>query len=145
MSIIRYNNRLMNPGVFNFLNDVLREDSADFQKKSMQKMSPAVNIRETEKAFEIEMAVPGFEKKDINVEVEKDVLTISSKRESEKVEENDAVKRMEFSYDKFERSFTIPEDADAENINAKSSNGILRVMLPKKEEKVNIKKLIKVA
>ena len=145
MSIIRYNNKRMNPGMFNFLNDVLSEDSGELQAKSIRKMTPLVNIRETEKTFELDVAVPGFDKKDINVEVAKDILTISSKREEEKIVENDTIKRMEFSYNEFERSFTIPEDADADNINAKSANGVLHITLPKKEEKVNLKKMIKVA
>ena len=145
MSLIRYNNQLMNPGIFNFLNDVFGEDTEQMENKPLRRIIPPVNIRETDKTFEIEVAVPGFDKKDINVEVEKDVLTISSKREVEKKEENDQIKRMEFSYDYFERSFNIPEDADAENINAKSNNGVLYIVLPKKEEKVKVKKMIKVA
>ena len=145
MSIIRYNNKLMNPGIFNFLNDVLGEDSEQLHNKAVRKMTPLVNIKETEKTFELEVAVPGFDKKDINVEVVKDILTISSKREEENKVENDTIKRMEFSYDEFQRSFTVPEDADVENINAKSTNGVLHITLPKKEEKVNLKKMIKVA
>lgn len=145
MSLIRYNNHLMNPGIVNFLNDVFGEDSEQMQNKPIRKIIPPVNIKETEKSFEIEVAVPGFDKKDINVEVEKDILTISSKREEEKTEKSDEIKRMEFSYDYFERSFNIPEDADTENINAKSNNGVLHIVLPKKEEKVKLKKMIKVA
>jgi HSP20 family protein len=135
----------MNPGIVNFLNDVFGEDTEQMQNKPLRKIIPPVNIRETEKTFEIEVAVPGFDKKDINVEVEKDILTISSKREEEKKEESDEIKRLEFSYDYFERSFNIPEDADTENINAKSNNGVLYIVLPKKEEKVKVKKMIKVA
>ena len=136
---------MMSPGIFNLLNDVFGEDSNQIHNKPMRKMTPPVNIRETEKSFEIEVAVPGFDKKDIHVEVDKDILTISSKREEEKTVENDTVKRREFSTESFERSFNIPEDADAEHINAKSDNGVLYIMLPKKEEKVKVKKMINVA
>ena len=143
MSIIRYNNRFMTPGIFNFLSDVLGEDQVT--SKTNNYTLPAVNVRETEKAFEIEMAVPGFDKKDIQVEVDKDVLTISSSREESKAEESGEVRRTEFSYGHFERSFNIPEDANTDAIKAKTENGILYVELPKKEEKVSVRKMIKVA
>ena len=144
MSLIRYNNRMMNPGIINFLSDVLGEEVIE-NRYNAKTMVPAVNIKETEKDFEIELAVPGFDKKDISVEVEKDVLTISSEKEQTSNKEDKQVKRMEFSYDRFKRTFTIPEDADADKIKAKSENGVLVISLPKKEQMHTPKKMIKVA
>ena len=145
MSIVRYNNRTMTPGIFDFLSDVFGEDAVNMKRSTNSTMMPAVNIREKSDSFEIELAVPGLDKKDINVEVEKNLLKISANKENEIKEEKDEFKRMEFSYRHFERSFLIPEEADAEKINAKSENGVLYIRLPKREEKMNVKKMIKVA
>jgi len=134
----------MNPGVFNFLNDILGEDLLS-PTKAINTVIPAVNIRETEKAFELEVAVPGLKKKDINIDLDENVLTISSKNEEEKNKEKDHFKRREFHYSAFERSFTIPEDTDENKIEAKHENGVLFISIPKKEVKPTLKKLIKIA
>lgn len=145
MSLIRYNN-LNTPGIFGLLNDIFREDFANGESMAFNRnMVPAVNINETDKAYEIEMAVPGLDKKDINVEVDDNVLTISSKKEVETSDDKKNVKRREFHYSSFERSFTIPEDLDADKIDAKQENGILYVTIPKKVEKPSLKKMIKVS
>jgi len=95
---------------------------------------PAVNIKEDDMGFILELAIPGKEKKDFNVEVDNDVLTISmeSKTEEEKTEEN--YTRKEFSYSSFKRSFTMPETVNSEKIKASYKDGILSLELPKKEE-----------
>ncbi len=95
---------------------------------------PAVNIKEDEKAFHLELAIPGKSKEDFNVEVDKDVLTISmeTKTEDEKTEEN--YTRREFSYTSFKRSFTLPETVNSEKIKASYKEGILSFELPKKDE-----------
>lgn len=135
----------MNPGIFNLLTDVFGEDAFEMKNRHYRSSMPAVNVRESENAYEIELAVPGFEKSDLNVEVEKDTLKVTSKKEQVSDEKNDKIRRMEFSYNHFERSFLIPEEADADKIKAKSENGILYINLPKKEEKGTAKKMIKVA
>jgi len=95
---------------------------------------PAVNIKENEKDFELELAIPGQKKDDFNIEVDHDVLTISmeSKSENETSEEN--YTRKEFSYTSFKRSFTLPETINEDKINATYVDGILKFTLPKKEE-----------
>ena len=95
---------------------------------------PAVNIREDEKAFYLELAVPGMDKKDLHIEIKDDVLTISSEHKDEKQEEQDGYKRKEFSYSSFCRSFYLPEDVNGENIGATYKDGILNVEIPKLEE-----------
>ena len=99
--------------------------------------TPAVNIKETEKSFDIELAAPGMEKKDFKIDLKNGVLTVSAKHET-KTEENDEKNnytRREFSYQSFSRSFTLPEDkVNTEEINAKYENGILQVYIPKKEK-----------
>lgn len=95
---------------------------------------PAVNIREDEKAFYLELAVPGMNKKDFRIEVKDDVLTISSEQKEEKQEESEGYRRKEFSYRSFCRSFYLPEDVNSEKIGAAYKDGILNVEIPKLEE-----------
>jgi HSP20 family protein len=95
---------------------------------------PAVNIKEDNDKFVLEMAAPGMKKNDFHISVEKDVLTISSERKEEKEEKKDNYARREFYYNSFSRSFNLPESIDLENIKADYKNGILNIVLPKKEE-----------
>jgi HSP20 family protein len=97
---------------------------------------PAVNVKETEDSFEIEVAAPGMKKEDFKVNIENNVLTISSeKKEERKEEEKGRFTRREFSYQSFQRSFSIPENlVDGEKISARYCEGILCIALPKKEE-----------
>ncbi|HNQ38614.1 MAG: Hsp20/alpha crystallin family protein [Prolixibacteraceae bacterium] len=97
---------------------------------------PAVNVKETDEAFEIEVAAPGMSKGDFRVNLENNTLTISSeKKEEKKQEEKGRFTRREFSYQSFQRSFTIPENlVEGDQITASYCEGILCVHLPKKEE-----------
>jgi HSP20 family protein len=95
---------------------------------------PAVNIKENEDSFELELAIPGKKKDDFNVELDDHVMTISmeSKAENEVTEEN--YTRREFSYNAFTRSFTLPDTVAEDKIEASYTDGILKFKLPKKEE-----------
>jgi HSP20 family protein len=95
---------------------------------------PSVNITETDKAYNIEVSAPGFEKKDFNVRIEDGVLTVSGEHKTEKNEENKNFVRKEFNYGSFSRSFNLVDLIDEEKIDAKYENGILRVELPKNEK-----------
>ena len=95
---------------------------------------PAVNIREDEKQYSLELAVPGMDKKDLRIDINEDVLTISSEKRNESEESKDGYKRKEFSYSSFSRSFYIPENVSREKIEASYKDGILTVGLPKQEE-----------
>ncbi len=95
---------------------------------------PAVNIREDDKAFYLDLAVPGMDKKDLRIEVKDDVLTVSSEHKEERQEEQDGYKRKEFSYNSFCRSFYLPEDVNSEKIGANYKDGILNVEIPKLDE-----------
>jgi HSP20 family protein len=95
---------------------------------------PAVNIKEDDKKFSLELAVPGMEKKDLKIDINEDVLTISSESAHENEESKDGYKRKEFSYSSFCRSFYIPENVNRDNIEANYKDGILTVGLPKQEE-----------
>lgn len=95
---------------------------------------PAVNIKDNEEDFELELAVPGVKKDDFTVEVDNDVLTISSEMKSENEETQDNYTRKEFSYSSFRRAFTLPDTVDGSKIDAKYEDGILKLTLPKKQE-----------
>ncbi|MFR9165200.1 MAG: Hsp20/alpha crystallin family protein [Dysgonomonas sp.] len=103
---------------------------------------PAANVVENEKEYRVELSVPGFDKNDFKIEVEKNVLNISANKESRKEEkdENEKILRQEFTSSSFSRSFVLPENVDTENINAAQKDGVLKISLPKmdkaKEDKV---------
>ena len=106
---------------------------------------PAVNIKDLEAQFEIELAVPGMKKSDFEIEVEDGLLSISSSLEEEQVTEKGKFTRREFSYNSFKRTFTIPESVDPSNIEAQYSDGVLQLRLPKRKEALRQpKKLIKI-
>jgi len=107
---------------------------------------PAVNIREDDKGFMLDLAVPGIDRKDLKIDINKDVLTISSETKNESEENRDGYKRKEFSYSSFSRSFQIPENVNREKIEANYKDGILSVTLPKYEEEKNrISRQIKIS
>lgn len=95
---------------------------------------PAVNIVEEKDDFRIEVAAPGLDKKDFKIDLNNNVLTISSEKNDEKEEKSERFMRREFSYSSFKRSFTLPETAQVDKIVANHKNGILQISIPKKEE-----------
>lgn len=95
---------------------------------------PAVNIREDEDAFSVELAAPGKKKEDFNINLDHNVLTISSESKDEKEEKNANYTRREFSYSSFQRSFVLPNSVDSDKISASYENGVLLINIPKKEE-----------
>ncbi len=101
---------------------------------------PAVDIKETDKAFIITADVPGVDPKDIEVNMENGVLTIRGERKEETEEEKEGYKRIERVRGTFYRRFSLPDTADAEKISAKSKNGVLEITIPK-QEKVQPRKI----
>ncbi|MFO7575852.1 MAG: Hsp20/alpha crystallin family protein [Bacteroidales bacterium] len=106
---------------------------------------PAVNIKEDEKKYSLELAVPGIDKKDIKIEVNEDILTVSMEQKQENEEEGSGYKRREFSYSSFCRSFYLPDDTNREKIDASYKDGILTVDLHKTEEKARLSKVINIS
>lgn len=93
---------------------------------------PAVNVKETDNAYEIEVAAPGLTKKDFNITVDNRMLTIASEKEETKEETEKNYTRREFSYTSFSRSFTLPENVKEEDVKASYEDGILKLSVPKK-------------
>jgi len=105
--------------------------STDVDVTNVTGFTPSVNTREGEYAYHVEVDLPGVKKEDINVDLKEDVLTISGERKTKsEISEKDYYKK-ECSYGKFQRSFTLPEDTDIENIEANSEDGVLEVIIPK--------------
>jgi HSP20 family protein len=107
---------------------------------------PAVNIKEDEKRYVLDLAIPGIDKKDLRIGIHEDVLTISSENKNEKEDVQDGYKRREFSYASFCRSFYLPDNVNKDKIEANYKDGILTVELPKEEEeKAKISREVKIA
>ena len=95
---------------------------------------PTANITETPKEFKLELAAPGLERKDFNVEVNNHTLTISAEKKEEKKEEKEGYSRREYSFNSFCRTFELPDNIKEGNIDAKYENGVLKVVVPKMKE-----------
>ena len=121
------------------LSDFFNEDFFPMNRNTSS--LPSVNIREDEKAFYLELAVPGMDKKDLRIEVKDDVLTISSEHKEERDQDLEGYRRREFSYSSFCRSFYLPEDVNGEKIGASYKDGILNVEIPKLEEEKKKEKI----
>ena len=141
MKIVKKTNDLF-PRIPSFFDDFLGRDLSDWLTTSLpyrESLVPAANIKETDKEFIVDLAAPGMDKSDFNIELENDMLTISSERqnEGEDKEEGGNYFRREFSYHAFRRSFRVPENTvDIEKIVACYKNGVLQITLPKQAEKV---------
>lgn len=146
MSIIRRNEML--PSLFDdFFSRDLWNWGLD-NNSTTNTTIPAVNIRETNENFEVEMAAPGMTKNDFKVELDGNMLTISSEKKNEsELKEGERFTRKEFSYQSFHRTFQLAKDVvDADKIEAKYENGVLRLVVPKKEEaKPKPPKMIKIS
>ena len=106
---------------------------------------PAVNIKEENDKFVLELAAPGMKKDDFKINLDNYQLTISAETKSEKKEKEDSYTRREFVYNSFSRSFTLPKTIDIDKIKADYRNGILDIVLPKKEEETKLTKQIKIS
>ena len=125
-----------------FFNDDFFPRFTDWESNSL----PAVNISENKDDYRIELAAPGLSKNDFKINLEDDVLTISSEKEDKKEEKDEQIMRREFNYSKFSRSFTLSETIDVDKIKASFKDGVLNLVLPKMEEaKVKPAKEIKIS
>jgi HSP20 family protein len=143
MTLLKSNGNLIPFGMDNFFVDDFFNNQ--WLEKKLKHTLPAVNIKENKNEFKIEFASPGFTKKDFKIDLDQDVLTVSAEKDKEVIEEKEDYTRKEFSYNSFSRSFTLPKTVNAEKIDAKYNDGILKLSIPKKEStKLLPKKEIKV-
>ena len=134
--------RRFNHPFLSVLDDVFNGELESGLARS-ERFNPAVNIKENENDFSLELAAPGFSKDDFTLKVEKDVLNISAKKESnEETKDESKLLRREFSYRSFKRSFTLPDRVNSDGIEARYTDGILLVNIPKaSEEEIGIREI----
>ncbi|WP_026951287.1 Hsp20/alpha crystallin family protein [Algoriphagus mannitolivorans] len=135
MKLVRYNQlEPQMPATFSGLLDRFFQDSFG---PSIKQFSPSVDISEDEKAYEIQVAVPGVKKSDFHIDLTDGKLTISGERKFEEKKEGKNFHSIETQYGSFRRSFFIPEDVIEEKVEASYEDGVLKVNLPKKEKKTS--------
>ncbi|MGB4205149.1 MAG: Hsp20/alpha crystallin family protein [Bacteroidales bacterium] len=118
-----------------FMDDFLGRDFfSNFFDNQTGMSIPSVNIIEGKEDYRIEVAVPGLDKKDFKIDLNNNVLVISSEKEVKNEQSDEKYMRREFSYSSFQRSFTLPNTVDAEKISAVYKDGVLNVIIPKKED-----------
>ena len=122
------------PEFSDMFDDFFRDD--DFYRRWPARVMnmPAVNVRELDKSFVLEVAAPGFKKEDFEVSVDSGMMTISAEVKAEKKKEEDNFTRKEFTYESFKRTFTLPDDVKTDNIKARYEEGILKIELPKSKK-----------
>ena len=130
------------PTVFNdlFYNDLMPK---------VNQTAPAINVKESDNAYTVELAAPGMKKEDFNVHINDEgnlVVKLESKQEHKEEDKNTRYLRREFSYSKYEQTLILPDDVKKDAISAKVENGVLTVELPKVvEEKVKLSRKIDIA
>ncbi len=146
MTLVKVNNPLTKT-FDGLMNEFFNEIPSNLSKSVRQDIFafPPVNIQEKPAAYNLQLAVPGFEKTDFNIKVENNLLTISATKTNEAKDESAKGIRNEFSVKTFKRSFTVDEKIDSSSINAKYENGILSVDLPKKEQEKAVVKEITIS
>lgn len=130
MNLIRFNQHPVS-----MLSELLEDFDRNFYSNTERTgIMPAVNIREREDHFLLELAAPGMKKDDFKIKLDNNVLTISSEQKEESEETKEKFTRKEFHYQSFSRSFTLPKSVDLDKIKADYNNGVLSLNMPKREE-----------
>lgn len=131
----------------NWFNDIFRNFSfPSMSSNNVGNFNPKVDIVENEKEYQFMVEVPGISENDIKLDLSSNVLTIRGEKKQENKNEDKNYRHIERYYGSFERSFSLPEDSDLNNIDASFKNGILSIIVPKSPElkassrKINIKK-----
>lgn len=136
MTHVKFNGRPFQASFNNLVDDLFAELPVlfknDFNQTERKGFVP-VNVKETDKSYQLEVVAPGFEKTDFKVHLDQDLLTISAEKKEEVKEDGSKNIRREYSYRSFKRSFTLDEKIDATNIEASYINGVLTLNLPKRE------------
>lgn len=121
------------PAMRSLLSDFFETDKLGFNDYFRKDWMPAVNVKDGKGQYEIEVAAPGLKKEDFKIRVEHGILTISSEQQSEKESKEGEYTRREFNYQSFSRSFALPQDVKEEDIQASYADGILKLLVAKKQ------------
>ena len=144
MTLVKWNNKTNNALLPGF-NDVFESIFNDtFFNDRMVTRVPAVNVSETEENYHIELAAPGLKKEDFKLHMEGNVLSVSVELSTNHVDNHKNYSKREFSYSSFVRSFTLPESADDNKIDAAYTNGILLIDIAKREEAKAVRRQIEI-
>lgn len=135
MTLVKFNSRPLLNNFDNLFNDFFNGFPVNYSKNlpGLTAALPKANIHETKDAFHVELNVPGRNKEDFNVLVEDGLLTISYEKKEENKQEDYKTLSREFSFESFKRSFHVDDSIQLDNIQAKYENGVLKLLLPKKE------------
>ena len=136
MTNVKFNSKPFEGSLNTLVDDLFTELPALFKTEfnnGERKGLVPVNVKETDKSYQLEVVAPGFEKTDFKLTLDQHLLTISAEKKNEEIKETEKQIRREYSYRSFKRSFTLDEKIDATNIEASYINGVLILNLPKKE------------
>lgn len=146
MTLVKFNPEKRNNGAllpgFNDVFDSILNDT--FLNDRMVNRVPAANISESEDHYHVELAVPGLKKEDFKISLDRNVLNISVEQQRENNDVQKNYSKREFSYSSFVRSFTLPESANAENIEATYTDGVLKIDIAKREEAKMVRRQIEI-
>jgi HSP20 family protein len=126
----------------NSLNDFYSDQ--EFPELNVSSFVPDVNTREGDYAYHIDVDLPGISKDDVHVHIDNNILTISGERNTKEETKKEDYYKVESYFGKFERRFTLPDDVDAENIHAESSDGVLEITVPKMAKKAEQVKKVEI-
>lgn len=133
MTLVKVNNAA-HRSISNFVDEFFNEIPANWGGREGNFGFPPVNIHETKDAYHLELNAPGRSKEDFVLSFENGLLTVSFEKKEEVKSEDYKTIRKEFSYKNFKRSFTLDDKIDSNGIQAKYENGVLKLLLPKKEQ-----------
>jgi len=145
MSLVKWSNSKNSNAAMSGFNDIFESFFNDaFVADKLVTRVPAVNISETPEKFHIELAAPGLKKHDFKISAERGVLTVSVEQRNEQTDSNKKYNKREFSYSSFVRSFTLPESADDNQIDATYNDGVLQIDITKKDEAKTVSRQIEI-
>lgn len=141
MTLMKFKNRDFMPSIWDNFFGRDPWDLTNFSESTL----PAVNIKETNDNFVVEVAAPGMKKDDFKIELDNNLLMISSEKQENNEEKKGDYTRREFSYQSFQRSFTLPKSVEENQISATYADGVLSIAIPKREEsKAKPKRMIEI-
>jgi HSP20 family protein len=146
MTLVKYRPTVAKRPFDNLFDDLLRTDISQlFGANELMNFNAKVNIKERDTDFELEFLVPGFSKKDIEITVEDNSLTVKGELESNELAENERYTRKEHVLNSFTRKFDLPESIDGDKISAEFKNGVLTVLVPKMAQAEKVSRSIKIS
>jgi HSP20 family protein len=133
------------PTINNWMDEFFNHNLGNVMNDDTSALRPDVNVKETDDSYVMEVAAPGLEKSDFNIQVEDGGLTLSAERKSRTEENEEKYLRREFQYSSFSRSFTLPENVKLEDISAKYTDGVLHVSVPKAQPTITQPRRIEIS